>query len=304
MDWRYAGGGNWFPVPPNARRRRLAQHRDVNQASVALGNPQTRIKAGTGFLGQDHANCLGVCVFYWSKLLAPFAPRAGRCSQSSYLTGFTLPFIVLLGVSWLVLFGAPGLLGTPGYYAVALGWTYLLATGDAYNVRRWRDLGNSGALYKLLRPGVVLLPVLAIALQFVIPAQLASAGDMEALAFMMSMEFGGFRLQPVPTTLLAITVIGVTGNVIYLSLMPGTIGPNAFGEDPRSGGIPVKSLMPSGNAQADTAGDPVERALREYRERSAQAAAPVAARALASQKAAARPSAIRPTGGAVFGKKR
>lgn len=243
-------------------------------------------------------------MFYWSKLLAPLAPRDGRCSQSSYIVWFTLPFMALVGATWLTFIGAPGLFGTPGHFVVALGWAYLMVTGDAYNIRRWRDLGNSGALYKLLRPGVVLLPVLAFALQFVIPAQLASAGDMEALAFMMSMEFGGFRLQPVPMTLLAITVIGVAGNVIYLSLMQGSIGPNAFGEDPRSGGIPIKSLMPSGNTQADTAGDPVERALREYRERSAQTAAPVATRALASRPAAAGSSPIRPTGGAVFGKKR
>lgn len=243
-------------------------------------------------------------MFYWSKLLAPLAPRAGRCSQYSYLTGFTLPFVALLGVSWLLVVGAPGLLDTPGYYVVALGWTYLLATGDAYNTRRWRDLGNSGALYRLLRPGVVLLPLLAFALQFIIPAQLATAGDMEALAFLMSMEFGGFSLQPAPLALLAITVVGVTGNVIYLSLMPGQIGPNDFGQDPRSGGIPIKSLVQPGNAKTDAAGDPVERALRDYRERSAQNVGPTATHAAVSQPAPARSSTIRPTGGAVFGKKR
>ncbi len=228
-------------------------------------------------------------MFYLSSLLKPFTTRAGRVSQSSYILGFVLPFAALLGLSWLMFFGAPGLLGTPGYYAIALGWTVLMGTGDAQNIRRWNDLGNSGALYRLLRPGLVLLPVLALVLQFVLPAHMAMAGDMEALAFMIGMEFGGVAWQPAPLALLAITLVGATGNVVYLAMMPGQQGPNAYGPDPH-GGVPVTGGQHAASGQGGE-DDPVKRALADYQAR---------------QKAAARPvvSSVRPTGGATFGKKR
>ena len=231
-------------------------------------------------------------MFYPSRLLAVFGPRVGRMTQSAYILGFVLPFVAVMGLSWLMFVGAPGLLGTPGHYVLAIGWTVVMATGDAHNIRRWQDLGSSGAMYRMMRPGVVLLPVLAFALQFLVPAQLASAGDMEALAFMIGMEFGGVWLQPAPMALLAITFVGVVGNVIYLSLMPGQQGENAYGPDPR-GGMPVPGATAISRDNSED--DPVKRALADYEAR---------------QKAAARPAvnpvvnSVRPTGGATFGKKR
>lgn len=229
-------------------------------------------------------------MFYPSKLLAVFGPRVGRMTQSAYIIGFVLPLLVVMALSWVMFVGAPGLLGTPGYYVLAIGLTALMATGDAHNIRRWQDLGSSGAMYRMLRPGVVLLPVLAFALQFLVPAQLASAGDMEALAFMIGMEFGGVSLQPAPLVLLAVTFVGVVGNVIYLSLMPGQQGENAYGPDPR-GGMPVPGMSVTASVRGDDENDPVKRALTDYQAR---------------QKAAARPvvNTVRPTGGATFGKKR
>lgn len=229
-------------------------------------------------------------MFCPSQLLAPFAPRAGRMSRTPYILGFVAPFVLVVGMSWLMFFGAPGLLGTPGHYAIALGWAVLLTTGDAHNIRRWNDLGSSAALYRLLRPGLVLLPLLAFALQFLIPAHLAMAGDMEALAFMIGMEFGGVTLQPAPLALLAITLVAVTGNVLYLSLMPGQSGPNAYGHDPH--GDPI---LPVGGHAAGKSGkaedDPVKRALADHQARQAAAARPAT-------------SSLRSTGGATFGKKR
>jgi uncharacterized membrane protein YhaH (DUF805 family) len=228
-------------------------------------------------------------MFYPSRLLAMFAPRVGRMTQSAYIVGFVLPLVAVAGLTWLMFAGAPDLLGSPGRYALALGATLLMATGDAHNIRRWRDLGSSGAMYRMMRPGVVLLPVLAFLLQFIVPAHLAAAGDMESLAFMMGMEFGGVAWQPAPLALLAITVIGVVGNVAYLSIMPGQQGENAFGPDPR-GGMPVPGA-PAASAWSDGESDPVKRALADYQARQKAAARPVA-------------TSVRPTGGATFGKKR
>jgi len=229
-------------------------------------------------------------MFYPSRLLAVFGPRVGRMTQSAYIIGFVLPFVAVMGLGWLMFVGAPGLLGTPGHYALAIGWAVLMATGDAHNIRRWQDLGSSGAIYRMMRPGVVLLPVLAFALQFLVPAQLAAAGDMGALAFMIGMQFGGVWLQPAPLALLAITFVGVIGNVIYLSLMPGQQGENAYGPDPR-GGVPVPGALAVASARSDSENDPVKRALADYQARQAAAARPVV-------------NTARPTGGATFGKKR
>jgi hypothetical protein len=234
-------------------------------------------------------------MFYPSRLLAVFGPRVGRMTQSAYIIGFVLPLVAVMGLSWLMFVGAPGLLGTPGHFALAIGLTVLMVTGDAHNIRRWQDLGSSGAMYRMMRPGVVLLPVLAFALQFLVPAQLASAGDMEALAFMIGMEFGGVSLQPAPLVLLAVTFVGVVGNVGYLSLMPGQQGENAYGPDPRGGmpvpGMPVPGMSAMASVRGGEANDPVKRALADYQARQRAAARPVV-------------NTVRPTGGATFGKKR
>lgn len=234
-------------------------------------------------------------MFYPSSLLKLFTTRAGRVSQSSYILGFVIPFAALLGLSWLIFVAAPGFLGTPGQYVVALGWAVLMGTGDAQNIRRWNDLGNSGALYRLLRPGIVLLPVLALVLQFVLPAHMAMAGDMQALAFMMGMEFGGVAWQPAPLALLAITLVGATGNVLYLAMMPGQQGPNAYGPDPHGDPMPVPGGVKVAGGQGGE-DDPVKRALADYQARQAAAARPV----VSGARPAANPAA--PAG--AFGKKR
>ncbi len=117
---------------------------------------------------------------------------------------------------------------------LAIGWTVLMATGDAHNIRRWQRSWQFGRDVRMLRPGVVLLPVLAFVLQFIVPAQLASAGDMESLAFMIG---HGVRRRGV-----AAGAAGAAGDhgcaassamSIYLSLMPGQQGQNAYGPDPR-----------------------------------------------------------------------
>lgn len=235
-------------------------------------------------------------MFYISSLLKPFTTRAGRVSQSAYILGFVVPFVLVAGLTWLMFFGAPGLMGTPGHYVVALGWTVLMATGDAHNIRRWNDLGNSGALYRLLRPGIVLLPVLALVLQFVLPAHMAMAGDMQALAFMIGMEFGGVSWQPAPLALLVITVVAVTGNVLYLAIMPGQQGPNAYGADPHGDPLPVPggSKTPAGGGGED---DPVKRALADYQARQA------AAKRTPAQNSSMQGKPTSP-GAAAFGRKR
>lgn len=213
-------------------------------------------------------------MFYPSSLLALFTPRVGRVTQAEYILRFVLPLVAVVGLTWLLFAGPLGLLGTPGYFIVALGWTVLLATGDAHNIRRWHDLGSSAALYKLLRPGLVLLPVIALLLQFIVPAHLAMAGDMQALSFMMGMEFGGVAWQPAPLALMAITVVAGLGNVIYLSVTPGQQGANPYGPDPHG-----EPLIPIGRkaerTKTDVEDDPVKRALADYHARQQQAARPV-----------------------------
>ena len=118
-------------------------------------------------------------MFYPSRLLAVLAPRVGRMTQSAYILGFVLPLLAVAGLSWLMFAGAPGMLGTTGYYAA--GDRLDGADGDGgcaehpALARSWqfgRDVPD-------VRPGVVLLPVLAFVLQFIVPAQLASAGDVD-----------------------------------------------------------------------------------------------------------------------------
>jgi hypothetical protein len=135
----------------------------------------------------------------------------------------------------------------------------------------------------------VVLPLLAFALDFLIPAQMASAGDMEATLHLIS-EAMSPTIHPVALALLVLTAAGVAGNLLYLSLMPGQAGPNQYGPDPRDGvaapGVtPIKS----------SADDFVDRALADYHARQKSAAvAP----------ASARPAQAAPGPAASFGKKR
>lgn len=220
-----------------------------------------------------------------------FISSEGRISRRTYVLTFLLPFLVLLGLSALA-FAAP-LAVTGGLSAslVVLPWTAFLASADAQNIKRWHDLGDPGRIYRLLRPGVVLLPLLALALQFIFPAFAAMSGDAEALVFMIGQDLGGVRFGAVPLALFALTALGVAGNIAWLSITPGQSGPNDHGPDPL-----LAPAVPGlgGAAPAGGGDDPVKRALAEYQARQAQQARP-----------AAMVTQVRPApSGAAFGKKR
>ena len=191
------------------------------------------------------------------------------------ILGFLLPFVGLCAFTFLM-FSFPGAMaGALPATMVTLPWGLFLATADATNIKRWHDLGDPGRLYKLLRPGVVLLPVLAFALQFIFPALAASFGDMESLFFMVGQDLGGVKFGPAPLALFAITALGVIGNVAWLSIAPGQRGPNDHGPDPLSG-----LSMPGFGGAAPAAAsddDPVKRALADYQARQAEQARPAPA---------------------------
>jgi len=241
------------------------QNRGGDIWATDRGNQRQDIKLASAFACKHAASeaPVGEPVFYPSRLLALFMPRAGRMSRSAYLRGFVLPFIAVISLTWLLMIAAPGLLGAPGYGLVALGWLLILSTGDACNIRRWNDLGRSAVLYRLLRPALVLLPLLAFAMQFLVPAHLAMAGDMDAFAFLAGMMVGGVSLQAAPLGLLALTLTAMLANIIYLSVMPGQAGTNLYGPDPRG-----DRVVPGGvlgiRSVADTEDDPVSRALAAY----------------------------------------
>lgn len=218
--------------------------------------------------------------------------HAGRLSQQAYVLTFTLPFLATLALT-ASMFTAPeqfATLGSFGIYGVALGWLALMALGDAQNIRRYHDLGNSGRLYRLCRPGIVVLPLLAFALDFLIPAQLASGGDLDATLHLIGQAMSP-TIDPVPMALLGLTVAGVAINVGYLSLMPGQQGSNAHGPSPRSeAAVAGVSMAP------DNADDLVSRALADYHARQKPAVAAPAA------KRPAHPAPVAPAGS--FGKKR
>ena len=223
-------------------------------------------------------------------VLDRWVAREGRLSQLGYVLTFTLPFLATLGLT-VAMFTAPnmfGALGPVGIYGLAFGWLLLMAVGDALNIKRYHDLGHSGRLYRLCRPGVVVLPLLAFVMDFFIPAQLASAGDMEATLYLIGESLAP-TIDPVPLALLVITVAGVAVNVGYLSLMPGQDGPNEYGPSPL-GGAASPGIVPGARGQSSES-DPVKRALADYQARQQAAARlPVAS--------------ARPAAGGTFGKKR
>ncbi|MEQ1782815.1 MAG: DUF805 domain-containing protein [Hyphomonadaceae bacterium] len=195
----------------------------------------------------------------------------GRLSQQGYIFSFALPFIAVTVASSASLTGMMGAAGSLVMQVCALGCTVLLAFGDAMNIRRYHDLGHSGRLYRLCRPGIVILPVLAFVLQFLIPAQMATAGDLGALAYLMNQEVAP-SMGLAPSVLLAITFAGVTLNLAYLSLMPGQAGPNAYGPDPNNGIAAMPGVIPTPRSDVASDNDPVKRALAEYeKQRAAQA---------------------------------
>lgn len=219
-----------------------------------------------------------------------FISSEGRISRRTYILLFLLPFVALLGLTALAFTLPIQMVGAVPSSVVILPWVAFLATADAQNIKRWHDLGDPGRLYKLLRPGVVLLPVLALALQFIFPAMAASFGDVDALLFMVGQDLGGVKLGAIPMALLGVTAAGVIGNVAWLSITPGQSGPNDHGPDPL-----VVSGMPgfSGAKPAASDDDPVKRHLAEYQARQTQQSRP-----------AAMVTQVRSAPGGTFGRKR
>jgi len=217
----------------------------------------------------------------------------GRLSRTGYLQFFVAPLVGLAAATWAAFTLAPDLFSGPAAIVFSLGWVVFLSVADPLNIRRWHDLGVSGSLYRLGRPFVMILPVAAFGLQFLLPSLMASTGDYGALAFLIGQDLGGWSIQPVPLALLGITLVGVIGNVAYLSAMPGQTGPNEHGPDPESG----SGVFAPGEASAQSdENDPVKRALAEYQARQAKQARPAAA-AMVTQ--------MRPApGGSAFGKRR
>lgn len=223
-------------------------------------------------------------------LLNKFISSDGRISRGAYVKTFVAPFAVLLGLTALAFFLPIKMTGALPSSIVILAWTVFLATADAQNIKRWHDLGDPGRLYKLLRPGVVLLPVLALALQFIFPAFAAMSGDADALFFMINQDLGGVKFGAIPLALFAVTAVGVIGNVAWLSITPGQSGPNDHGPDPR-----FVLGMPGFGGAKPAAGDddPVKRALADYQARQAQQSRP-----------AAMVTHVRAAPGGTFGRKR
>jgi uncharacterized membrane protein YhaH (DUF805 family) len=210
----------------------------------------------------------------------------GRLSRKGYALLFLSPLAALVVFTWLAWIAAPDVFGGMQAALLVMPWMLFLKTADAQNIKRWRDLGNSAAIYKIARPLVVVLPVLAMVVEFVLPGFMVISGDMGALSHVMAREFGGISFGPLPLAMLGLTFVGVIGNITYLAAMPGQSGPNSFGPDPLSG---VK-LPGFAAANTDEIDDPVKRALTEYQARSARPAAMV--------------TQVRPTPGGGFGKKR
>jgi uncharacterized membrane protein YhaH (DUF805 family) len=219
--------------------------------------------------------------------LNAWVSKEGRLSRKGYALLFLAPLAGLVVFTWLALIAGPGAFSAAAPAALfVVPWMLFLATADAQNIKRWHDLGSSAAIYKIGRPLVVLLPMLAWAVEAVLPGLMVSAGDLDALSYVMAREFNGITFGPLPMAMLSLTFVAVIGNITYLAAMPGQRGPNSFGPDPLSG-----AKMPGFAAtKADEADDPVKRALAEYQARSARPAAMV--------------TQVRPAPGGGFGKKR
>ena len=213
----------------------------------------------------------------------------GRLSRKGYILYFLAPGVGLLVATWLVFTMAPQVLNGASAMFLALPWVIYLTTADGQNIRRYHDIGHSGRWYRVLRPGLVVLPVLALILNFVLPAHMAMAGDMQALAYMIGQDLNGFSFGPIPTALFALTLTGVVYNAIYLSVMQGQAGPNEYGPDP-NGGVALPGFEA---AQPSADSDPVKRALADYQARLAREARP-----------AAMVTQVRPSPGGTFGRKR
>lgn len=194
------------------------------------------------------------------KTFKDWTSGEGRLSQQGYALYFLAPGAALIVGTWLVFAFAPNVLGSSGSIILIAPWMLFLTITDGQNIRRNHDIGHSGRLYRLLRPLVVVLPLLALFLNFVLPAHMAMAGDMQALVYMMGQDMNGFSFGPIAMALFGITLAGMVYNVGYLAAMPGMHGPNDYGPDPRSGANLPGFAKPA-TPEAD---DPVKRALAQY----------------------------------------
>ena len=202
-------------------------------------------------------------------LLDRWVSPVGRLSQRGYVLTFALPFAGLVFLTWVAFFAAPQVFGAVQMMPVAFGWLAVIGVGDALNIKRWHDTGNSGRIYRMLRPAVVLLPIVAVGLYLLAPMHAVTTGDVGALIALAERERAGLMAMA-PMLVLAVTGAGVAANVLYLSVAPGNVGPNAYGPDPR-GGVAVPGAKAASVAAQGS--DPVERALADYRKRTSGEAA-------------------------------
>lgn len=221
--------------------------------------------------------------------MRPLMSSEGRLSRKGYIQFFLAPLAALSFLTWLTWIAAPDWFGGMPAMLFALPWVIFFASADALNIKRWHDLGVSGALYRLARPFLVLLPVGAMALQFILPSFMAMSGDYSALAFLIDQDLGGWSFGPMPTTMLGITIVGTVANIAWLSAMPGQRSPNTFGPDPLTDAQSVPGM--GGASQTDEAHD---RALVDYKARQAQQV----------RHAVAMVTQARPALGGTFGRKR
>lgn len=195
----------------------------------------------------------------------------GRLSRQGYLLGFILPVLAMAALTAAMIVGWLDFLPVGVINLMALGWVSLLfVMGDAMNIRRYHDIGNSGRLYRLCRPMVIGMPILAFVIDFFIPAQMASTGDLAATMHMVS-EMISPTMHPATIALLVIPAAAVVFNFFYLIAMPGQPGPNEFGSPPALTDAPGVAKAWAENMPAG-GDDPVKRALADYQARQLKAA--------------------------------
>ncbi len=204
--------------------------------------------------------------------LNKFVSTDGRLSRKGYIQLFVVPFVGLTIFTWLSWVALPDVFGGMPAVLFIAPWLAFFFTADAQNIKRWHDLGNSGALYRMARPFLFILPLIAVIFQFMLPNFFAMSGDVGALMFLIGQQANGFNFGPVPMALFAITLAGAAFNIFYLTVMPGKDGSNEYGPNPASAGfVPGVATVPKPEND-----DPVKRALAAYQAEQQKRAAPAA----------------------------
>lgn len=217
--------------------------------------------------------------------LNKFVSSDGRLSRKGYVQFFVLPLAGLIVFTWLSWVALPDFFGGMPAVLFIAPWLAFFFTADAQNIKRWHDLGNSGALYRMARPFLFILPLIAVIFQFMLPNFFAMSGDVGALMFLIGQQAGGFSFGPVPMALFAITLAGAAFNIVYLTVMPGKSGPNEYGPNPASAGfVPGVATTAAAKPGND---DPVQRALAAYQAEQQKRVAPAALPQRPGQAAAA-----------------